>query len=237
MRQMSLMIRAALIVIWVIPTSVYAQPTISGDLSGVIGPGDFIVDGYCYVQEGESLTILPGTRLLFSGHYSFNVYGELHADGTQLDSIYFIRQYPTEECRHGGIRIQRGASQNNTLTYCLVDYAFNPDFPDCWGGGVFCEGGGISMRNSTITNCGALFGGGFCALFATVLLENCHISDCYAIAEGGAFYSAFSSTEIIDCTVIGNTGDHVGGIYIYTNDYAEINGCISASNIATTEAG
>jgi hypothetical protein len=219
------------------PAVMLAQPTVSGDLFGTLGPGSFVVEGDCNVPTAETLTILPGTTLLFSGHYTFYVYGQLIAEGTETDSIYFVRQYPTEECKHGGIRFQVGSSTDNRMSYCWVDYAFNPQFPTCFGGGIFCEGAGISIANCQVTNCKALFGGGIYIIDSEATVTHCVISGCEAIAEGAPLYAAFSSVLVSDCEVTGNTGDHVGGLYIYTCDEAEVRNCVVAFNIATTTAG
>jgi hypothetical protein len=161
----------------------------------------------------------------------------LIAEGTETDSIYFSRQYPTEECKHGGIRFQAGASPDNVLSYCWVDYAYNPQFPACFGGGIFCEGAGVTISNCSVTNCKALFGAGIYIIDSQATVSNSLISGCEAIAEGASIYAAFSSVYISECEVIANTGDHVGGIYIYTCDDAEVRNCLVAYNIATTTAG
>jgi len=213
-----------------------AQQTISGDLSGALGPGEFLVVGDCNIPQGETLVIQPGTTLLFSGHYAFNVYGQLNAEGTESDSIKFLRQYPIEEYKHGGIRIQPGASTENTIIYCRIDYADNPDFPDCWGGGIFCYDAGATVANCTITNCRALFGAGIYVIGSTATVSECTITDCYAIAEGGAIYSVYSSIVVSDCVIMNNTADQVAGIHIYTDEDAEVRNCIVADNTATSSA-
>jgi hypothetical protein len=237
MHKMRLTYLVFIIVLSLKPIPLSVQPIVSGDLSGVFGPGDFIVIDDCFVPEGESLTILPGTNFLFSGHFTLFVSGTLTAEGTLNDPIRFVRQFPTEECKHGGINIQGDLSQNHSLSYCQIDYADNTEFPVCFGGGLYCEGTRISISNCTITNCNALFGGGMYIYYSIANVSDCHISGCTAIAECAALWSSFGSIIIDNCEVVGNTGDHVGGIYIFTNDYAEVNNCVVAMNTALTEAG
>ena len=217
--------------------SLFAQPTVSGDLSGLIGPGDFVVTGDCFVPSGETLTLLPGTNFLFSGRFTLWVSGQLIADGTPTDSIRFVRQFPTEDCKHGGINIQGDLSQNHSLSYCLIDYADNWDFPVCFGGGLFSEGVRITLSHCRITNCNALFGGGMYIYYSTAVISDCEIFGCTAIAEGAALWASFSSVVIDCCEVVGNTGDHVGGIYLFSNDFAEVRNCLVALNTALTTAG
>ncbi|MBU1652244.1 hypothetical protein KKA00_08490, partial [bacterium] len=107
--------------------SAAAQTYINGDLSGTLGPGEYIVVGDCYVQLSESLTIEPGTTLFFSDYFTLYVYGQLLAEGTVQDSIRFTRYYPTEDCYHGGIRFMPGDSVQNRISYCHIEYANNED--------------------------------------------------------------------------------------------------------------
>jgi hypothetical protein len=229
-----------MILIGLLPLSLFGQPTIGaigGDLSGTLGPGEFIVTDDCIIPADSVLNIVPGTTLLFSGYYTLHVYGQLNAEGTETDSIIFTRQFPTEDCKHGGIRIQPGSSLDNTLHYCRIDYADNPTFPDCWGGGIFCYDSAVDISDCSILNCAAFFGGGIYAINSTISVSNCVLSGCSAIAEGGALFVSFSSASVSECLVTNNTADHVGGLYFYTNDFTEVIRCEVASNVSLTTAG
>lgn len=227
----------SLVLVGLLPMSISAQPTISGELSGTLGPGEFVVAGDCSVLSSDTLTILPGTVFLFSGHYGLYVYGQLNADGTEADSIIFTRQFPTEECKHAGIRYKPGASMYNTLSYCRIEYADNPQFPDCWGGGILCEGAGLTIDHCLINNCRALWGGGLYAIDSEITISNCLITGCSAIAESGALNASWCYVLISDCIVTNNVGDHAGGIFLYTNYEATVQNCIIFSNTSTTTAG
>jgi hypothetical protein len=218
--------------------AVTAQPVyISGDLSGTLEPGSYIVTGDCFVPADQTLSLQPGTTFLFAGHFTLNVYGRLIADGTAADSIKFLRQFPTEACKHGGITFHPGSSVNNSLSFCRVDYAYNPDFPDIFGGGVLVYGSGVSIRNSLFTNCKAHYGGAIYISESTAVISACGIYACQALSRGGAVYTIHSSTLIEDCEIIQNTADLVPGICIYDNDDAEVRYSTVAHNIATSTAG
>ena len=199
----------SLLAIWMLPHDAVAQPLISGDLSGMLGPGTYVVEGNCTVQFGNALSIEPGTTFLFAGHYSFTVYGQLNADGTETDSIKFIRQFPTEECRHGGLRFQSGSSPNSTLSYCWIDHAINRDFPFYFGGGIYCSNVGIAISNCRISNCEAEQGAGLYAMNAPVTVTACVIEENWAAVSGG-------------------------GIQLYNSDGAEVSFCVIYEN---TSAG
>lgn len=212
------------------------QPSLSGELSGSLGPGTYVVTGDCYVPAGQTVTISPNTTLLFSGHYNLAVYGQLNAEGTETDSIYFTRQFPTEDCKHGGIRFLPGSSADNTLSYCRIEYAHNPDFPDCFGGAILCQESGVTILHCTITSSLALYGGGIYIYESNASVSQSLVSGCQAIARGGAIYTINSSTEISDCFVVNNTADLVAGICIYNNDDAQLLNSVVAFNTATSVA-
>lgn len=170
------------------PFTSEAQPTLSGNLTGVLTAGTYIVTGNCSVPAGEVLTIEPGTTLLFSGHYFFNVYGQLTANGTETDSIKFLRQNPTEECRHGGIRFQINSSPENSLSYCWIDNAKNQSFPVYIGGAIYIKNAGLVLSHCKITNSKSNTGGGLYAEAATIYIDNC-IFDADSAEMGAGIYA------------------------------------------------
>jgi len=164
-----------------------AQPHISGNLSGTLGPGTYIVDGTCTVQSGSTLTILPGTTFLHTGNYPWMIYGQLHAVGTTVDSIFFVRQNPVPEHRWGGIRFQEGSSANSSINYCVID--------NC----NYSTGGGLSIRSVALT------------------ISNSRISNCTGIYPGGGgIYVNGTNATIDHCLIVGNnapSGGNGGGIF------------------------
>ena len=192
------------------PILVSAQPNISGDLSGSLGPGDFVVVGDCNIPAGDSLSVAAGTSFLFSGHYTINVYGKLTAEGTETDSIKFIRQFPLEAHRWGGIRFYPTASSGSKLDYCVIDNCKNTG--PVKGGGLYIEGLGFPIKNTLISNC-------------------------YTEAEGGGIYAENNSSFTIDhCMIVNNRADNYsngGGIQLRNCVSASILNSIIAYNIAT----
>jgi hypothetical protein len=214
------------------PGLTLGQPTISGNLSGNLGPGTFIVAGTCTVPAGQTLTIAPGTTLLYAGNYFFNVYGQLNADGTSSDSIKFLRQNPTEACRSRGLRFQPGSSVNNSLSYCWIDFAKNQTFPIYIGGAVYIKTAGLTLSHCRITNSTSNTGGGLYAEGSTVTIEHCYFDA--DTAEMGAGIYATGCTISIDSTEIYRTqcinAGYGAGIFLQSCAQAAVSHCIVAYN-------
>jgi len=167
--------------------SALAQPHISGNLSGTLGPGSYIVDGTCTIQVGSTLTIVPGTTFLHSGNYPWLVYGQLNANGVSGDSIYFVRQFATPECRWGGIRFQEGSSPNSSMNYGVID--------NC----NYSTGGGLSIRSVPLT------------------ISHTRVSNCTGTYPGGGGIYVNGTNAVIDhCLIVGNnapSGGNGGGVF------------------------
>jgi hypothetical protein len=166
---------------------------ISGTQSGTLGPGTYVVVGDISVRDGTTLTILPGTTFLHSGAFKWDILGQFNAEGTETDSIYFIRQNPTEDCRWRSLRFQPGASSNSTIDYCVIDNCKIPSgVPSAVkGGGIYTNSVNLSITNTRISNCDAYWdGGGIYADNAAITVENFLIVDNTATlgANGGGIY-------------------------------------------------
>lgn len=185
-----------------------AQPTLSGSLSGTLGPGSYIVVGNCTVDSGNTLTIQSGTTLLFSGHYSFKIYGELTAVGTEQDSIVFVSQFPGWEYEWSGIRFMSGSSRNSILSYAYMENAKYHVWPEYNGGAVYVEANGITVTH-------------------------CWIKNNYASAGGGIYVESASMT-VSDCIIFGNEAGNGGGMYINNSNGVTVNNSIFAKNSSTS---
>jgi hypothetical protein len=62
---------------------------VSGPVSGSWSVDTVFVTGDIKVESGESLTIGPGTLVLFTGHFKFTVLGSVVAAGTENGLIRF----------------------------------------------------------------------------------------------------------------------------------------------------
>ncbi len=192
------------------PTLSVSQPHLSGNLSGTLGPGDYIVDGDCFIPAGNTLTILPGTTFLHSGNYVWLVYGELTANGTADDSVSFIRQFPTPECRWAGIRFMEGSSASSRLNYCIIDYCYQTEWTSLiYGAGIYVQLADITISHTRVSNCTSYsHGGGIYAENANVTIEYCLIVNNLAPAEGnggGIYLENCLDALIRNCEIAYNT--------------------------------
>jgi hypothetical protein len=140
----------------------FAQPQLSGHQSGNLGPGTYLVVGTIDVPVGQTLTIAPGTTFLHNGYWKWNIYGTLHAVGTQTDSIKWLRQNPVSERRWGGLRFQNGAPSGSIVSYCVVEWGYTPTTSPStdMGGCIFSDGVSLTISHSRISHGDAWWGGG-----------------------------------------------------------------------------
>jgi hypothetical protein len=67
----------------------WSDQSLSGKVTGKIGPGVFIITDVISVPDGKSLTILPGTTFKFQNYSGIAVDGELLIRGTPEEPIVF----------------------------------------------------------------------------------------------------------------------------------------------------
>ena len=208
--KMKLLLGIILALSWVAP--LLSQPQLSGTLSGNLGPGQYLVVGDITVAENTTLTIAPGTTFLHNGHWFWNIYGCMIANGTLADSIKFIRQQEIAEHRWGGLRFTMGIPASS-LRYCVVDHAYigSGTSTSYKGAGIFAWGIDIAIAHCRITFNECIWGGGgIYAMNDNISIDSCLITD----------NNAFSNTN-------------GGGIYFYNSFAASVSHCIIARNTST----
>ncbi|NQS98564.1 MAG: right-handed parallel beta-helix repeat-containing protein [candidate division Zixibacteria bacterium] len=202
---------------------------LSGPLSGTIGPGTYTVIGDILVQNGDSLTIEPGTIFLFEGNYEFDINGYLFAVGIETDSIKFM---PSDsDSTWGGIDFNDSAHDSSKLDYCFISSGSALGMDPIFGGGIY-----ISATNPTISNCtiagnSAYIGGGIFCGSCSPTISNCSITENSAVAEGGGIDCWSSSPTILNCIISGNSAGSLGsGITCYSFSDPLISNCNISGN-------
>jgi hypothetical protein len=107
------------------------------------------------------------------------------------------------------------------------------------GGGLYNDGGNVTLANCTISQSYAATGGGGLAIFGgTATLTNCTISgNIIKGAGGGLNVNGTSSNpgavKLINCTVSGNYAYNGGGVLIYQYGGATLTNCTISGNTAS----
>jgi len=169
-----------------------SQPSLSGPLSGTLGPGVFNVVGNCGVAAGNTLTIQPGTVLQHTGNFSWTISGTITALGTESQPIEFIPQ--NASIPWGGIRFNTGAPTQSRLEWCVIDKC--ETYVN--GGGLYIGNSGITLVDCEITNCSASSGGGIYAYNtnAALVIEDCYIANNTAGNGGGMYFSGCNGSIV-----------------------------------------
>jgi len=187
-----------------------AQTEISGPQSGTLGPGTYLVTAEISVQEGDSLTIMPGTTFLHSGNHRWIISGKFTAEGTEADSIVFVPQDTLEIHMWGGLRFQTDAPVA-TLDYCVIDHCYMSDYNGPSASVSVYGSQGITITHCRISNAACNNDhGAICALNTTVLIDNCLLRDNTAVNHPkgmGVFLDNCTDSEILHTIISGNTSD------------------------------
>ena len=149
------------------------------------------------IPAGETLTIEPGVDVLFDVSVPLIVDGSIHANGTESDSIRFVRG---EAQTWGGLAIQ-GSDTSTLLGTNLSAFAYTR-ISDAQGEGGLRIRGFYPDWSDT-------------AAWLTVHLRHCVITGNSA-HDGGGVFARYGVTLTMDtCSITGNsaTGGEGGGLY------------------------
>ncbi|MBU1707685.1 right-handed parallel beta-helix repeat-containing protein, partial [bacterium] len=210
---------------------------LSGPLSGTLGPGEFHVVDTIYINEGDSLRLMPGTTFLFNW-FPFNIYGTLLAEGTETDSIIFTATVDSLPRRAwGGLLFYPSSGSGSRLSYCLIELAHNWD-----GGGIRCMQSSPTFEHCTIRENWAYGDGGgvFCTDSSTPTFLNCDIRDNSAFGEwfwgfGGGISCDQSTLTLIGCRICDNGASWSSGGIECSESSLTLTNCVISGNF--TEAG
>jgi len=193
----------------------------SWEADTVLVTGDVVVD--------ESLSILPGTTVLFDGYYSILVrkYSKLNAIGTPTDSILFTiadtTGFSVFNAGHGGwngIRMEKAGACR--FDYCRFQYgkAALDEYQDGGALRIF-NSIDVELNHSTLfCNFSREHGGALNAENSKVKIQHCDINNNLTYTEldtvyfmyGGAMRFLKCEVDIVDTDFSWNTGSSaIGG--------------------------
>jgi len=178
------------------------------------------VVGDVRVEDGVTLSIAPGVRVEFQGHYRLDVAGTLHAVGTPQRRILFTSAEPglfaidrsTLGCWNGihfeGTRATNAASH---LAWCVLEYSKatgteNRPYPYAGGALSVVDFSKLTVESCILRHNLAQYGG---ALFlyrnaAPRILGNL-IVDNHALTNAAALYCGYSQPMLVNNTIAANS--------------------------------
>ncbi len=178
----------------------------------------YLIQGDIVVPAGATLTVDAGVSIIFEGHYSFTVNGELNINGT--DGNLVIISASDQDTGWAGLRFDNSTA-NSIINYTAISYGkATGSSPEYRGGGIYVEAtDNLTISNSIITNCSAIGnGGGMFIIDSDITIDNCSILD--NIAGSGAGLSISNSNPTISNSMIKNNVSTYdgGGLYIANSD-------------------
>ncbi|PKN72786.1 MAG: hypothetical protein CVU50_05525 [Candidatus Cloacimonetes bacterium HGW-Cloacimonetes-3] len=168
---------------------------VSGNQSGTWSPANnpYQVIGAITVPVGEVLTIQSGVLVQIMGAYQITIAGNMHAEGTESDSVRFVNMQIPATTLWPGLRFEND-NFSSTLNHVYIEYATY---------GIRCMNSPLTVTNSRIFRCQKgmeLFGIG-AANPASVLVEGCLIERCI---QNGIMISQYSNANINNNEIRGN---------------------------------
>jgi hypothetical protein len=191
-----------------------------GNVSGIwaLAGSPYYIQGEITVPNGETLIIEPGIDIIFSGHFKFNIQGQIIAIGTNKDSISFTAG--NQQTGWHGIRFNYTPNTNDTskLIYCSFSY------------GKANTGGSSSWDRCG----GAILIGAFDKVFVSDCLfkHNMSNGDISTTVGGAVIFIKSASPSITNSTFRNNSGTTDCAILCsYSSIYnANSNPCIIGNN-------
>lgn len=206
--------------------------------------GTVEVVGDVTVDNGFTLTIEPGTRVVFAYRCRLIVDGTLVARGTEADSIVFTiadtAGFGTgTHLAWRGIRFDHVDTANNTsiFEYCRFEYGrAEGSSPHRYGGAVFARGGSrVAISHCEFRHDSAAYGGAVYVDSAAVSIAECRFIGNTAYV-GGAVYIYGCDPMVERCLFKNNRGDFGGGLYCLESS-PDVFSCVFDGNEARTHGG
>ncbi|MCX6266247.1 MAG: hypothetical protein NTW16_02670, partial [Bacteroidetes bacterium] len=192
------------------------------------------------IDNGVTLTVLPGTQVTFSASTGIIVNGRLLAVGTESDSIRFTAS--NTAAGWDGITLTGTPPANDTtkVVYCVLSYGRNSGtsyhgnnggmfqisgvnkflISNCrlhsntanqWGGAINCNNAGGAIRNNIIAQNSSFVGGGMFLTSSGTLVTGNLFQENYATSDGGAISFLACSPHVTNCTFYLNHSQEEGG--------------------------
>jgi len=174
------------------------------------------------VDDDVTLTINPGTVVLFQGRYSLNIKGTLKALGTPLNPVTFTCRPDIIELGWKGLIFDNDGSMNNNdtseIVHCIIEHGkkengggvwinflsklrishslFRFNHADAMGGAICCQYCGPVISQNIIMENHAAQGGGIASDHGTPVITGNHIERNHILYDGGGIFLVFSNAWV-----------------------------------------
>ena len=249
---------------------IYGNPRINSDFID-IGATETILDPACYlpgsttwnsdtilitcnvtVPDNATLTIAPGTVVLFTDNYRINIYGLLLAEGTSNDSILFTATNPSTGWQ--GIYFDNSSTGANgsmddngtsKISYCIFEHGHSDAPPgttsssniDHYGGAICAMYiNNLEISNSCFQENSAFFGGAMQLIHCSITIKNNKFYNNIGLEAGGAISAYKGTPNIVGNIMCNNEGEHGGAIRATKCTMKAINNTI-CNNLSSYRGG
>ena len=162
------------------------------------------------VKVADSLTIMPGTVVLFDGFYSILVTKgtSFKAQGSEDDSIRFtvadtscFYQYNSGKGGWNGLEIER--ARKVLFDYCVLEYGKAADSLDKFGGALNIRGcEDVEITHSTLRcNFAREQGGAIYGINSSVTMEDCRLNGNMVYTEDNTYALYGGAAQFLKCDV------------------------------------
>lgn len=190
---------------------------ISGDFNGTLTleNSPYVITDSLHIQEGSSLIIEAGVKILGTENSGINVYGSIRAIGTEMDSIHFISLQ--ENGRWGGFRFDSpNTNESSQFDYCRFENASKLDEDSGFGGAIYSMSyDDLSFNNCFFINNHASRGGAVYFGDSDISFDYCNFTRNGAFNNGGAIAGHSSSPQIENCFFTYNNAGWAGALDSY----------------------
>ena len=190
-----------------------------------------IVSGNVTVDNGITLTIEPGTVVMFDGNFHLDINGRLLAIGTRSERIMFTK---TGSARWDAITFTNVSPTNDTskLIHCILEHA--EGHPVGFGGPVRVVGTDkLLLSDCIIRHNGMSHGGSALDCTTTKMaVKNCYFHNNHALSGAAISCGHDADITVINSAFYDNKGDWGGGALYLENADAHFINSTFCNNVA-----
>jgi len=181
--------------------------------------GNVLINCNVTVNSGVTLTIEPGTDIIFTGKYYLDINGRLLAQGTKDNYIGFTAWNKTGGWKGIIFTDINTANDTSKVEYCNISYKKNYFISPYYYGAIYVYASHkVLIRNNIISNNYSKFGAGVSIRYSNVKVVGNLIVNNRSTYRGGGIYMEGTSSYhplIVNNTIANNKTNITKGAGIY----------------------